>query len=250
MVLIIKSVCSREIWYITKHKGQHCKRLFGNGSGVVFINFCRVPLFVLRTTSRRENPFRSNHSTRGSKLYYVVFVFQALANHSIELEIVSTWKDSTNSIEWFILGFCLSFVSWGWGLFDHHSTFNLTYLPEIIGSDMLLLALPPAVAEACEVATAAACAAAAAAAAAAAGFNAAGFEAWAAMGTSDVRSLKWHKIFQPFLRGTAHENLWPEFSFEFNYFGGRVAHACRMNKGPSKAWAWLSVFILEYLMTV
>ena len=61
--------------------------------------------------------------------------------------------------------------------FDHHSTFNLTYLPEIIGSDMLLLALPPAVAEACEVATAAACAAAAAAAAAAAGFNAAGFEA-------------------------------------------------------------------------
>ena len=85
---------------------------------------------------------------------------------------------------------------------------------------MLLLAFPPAVAEACEVATAAACAAAAAAAAAAAGFNAAGFEAWAAMGTSDVRSLKWHKIFQPFLRGTAHENLWPEFSFEFNYFGG------------------------------
>ena len=59
---------------------------------------------------------------------------------------------------------------------------------------MLLLAFPPAVAEACEVATAAACAAAAAAAAAAAGVNAAGFEAWAAMGTSDVRSLKWHKI--------------------------------------------------------
>ena len=55
---------------------------------------------------------------------------------------------------------------------------------------MLLLAFPPAVAEAaCEAAEAAA-----AAAAAAAGFSA-GFEA-AATGTSDVRSLKWHdKIF-------------------------------------------------------